>query len=114
MTRLFDLLYHQLNNFPSPKALNGRNGHGEWDSYSTEQVVSMAERAASGNGHGYFIKSPWVSSDILLILAFGLSPSERGLVRNDQGAIWQFPGDYRQKIRALALQLQKDQANEVD
>ncbi len=48
MTRLFDLLYHQLNNFPSPKALNARNSDGEWDSYSTEQVVSMAERAASG------------------------------------------------------------------
>jgi len=48
MTRLFDLLYHQLNNFPSPKALNSRNSSGEWQSYSTEKVVTMAEQAASG------------------------------------------------------------------
>lgn len=48
MTRLFDLLYHQLHNFPSPKALNGRDSNGAWKSYSTEQIVSMAEQAASG------------------------------------------------------------------
>jgi len=48
MTRLFDLLYHQLNNFPSPKAINGRDSSGEWQSYSTEQIVTMAEQAASG------------------------------------------------------------------
>jgi len=48
MTRLFDLLYHQLHNFPSPKALNSRDAQGNWKSYSTEEVVSMAEQAASG------------------------------------------------------------------
>jgi hypothetical protein len=76
--------------------------------------VAAAEKAASGNGHGYFIKSPWVSSDILMILSFGLPPGERGLKRANQGGIWQFPGDYRQAVRNLALQLKRDQMNEVD
>jgi long-chain acyl-CoA synthetase len=48
MTRLFDLLYHQLNSFPSQKALNGRDVDGKWKSYSTEELVSLAEQAASG------------------------------------------------------------------
>lgn len=56
MTRLFDLLYHQLNNFPLQKSLNGRDSNGVWKSYSTQQVVSMAEQAASGL-HGLGLKA---------------------------------------------------------
>ena len=48
MTRLFDLLYHQLENCPTPKAVSGRNLSGEWVSYSTEELVATAEKAASG------------------------------------------------------------------
>lgn len=48
MTRLFDLLHHQQNNCPSHKALNGRDSEGKWQSYSTAQMVIMAEQAASG------------------------------------------------------------------
>ncbi|MGD8270226.1 MAG: hypothetical protein PVH69_08630 [Desulfobacterales bacterium] len=35
--------------------------------------------ADSGNGHAYFRKSPWTSSDILTTLTFDLKPQERGL-----------------------------------
>ena len=35
--------------------------------------------ADSGNGHAYFRKSPWTSSDILATLTFDLKPEERGL-----------------------------------
>lgn len=48
MTRLFDLLYHQLENFPVPKAASGRNLNGNWYAYSTEELVTTAEKAASG------------------------------------------------------------------
>ena len=48
MTRLFDLLYHQQEKFPLEKALNSRNSNNQWRSYSTDQVVEMAEQAASG------------------------------------------------------------------
>ena len=43
--------------------------------------VIDAEGSTAGNGHGYFRSSPWVSSDVLATLAFGLGPGERGLVR---------------------------------
>ncbi len=48
MTRLFDLLYHQLENYPTSKALSARNHANEWESLSTQQIVDMAEQAASG------------------------------------------------------------------
>ena len=40
--------------------------------------VSEAEQSASGNGHAYFRKSPWVSSDILTTLRYDLAPADRG------------------------------------
>ena len=48
MTRVFDLLYHQLNNNPLEASLNTRDGNGNWKSFSTEDVKNYAEQAASG------------------------------------------------------------------
>ncbi|MBU2945283.1 AMP-dependent synthetase/ligase [Zobellia uliginosa] len=48
MTRLFDLLYHQLEHHPLDKSLNGRDTNGNWRSYSSREVVEAAEQAASG------------------------------------------------------------------
>ncbi len=48
MTRLFDVLYHQLENLPLEKSLNGRDATGKWKSYSSQEVVNLAEKAASG------------------------------------------------------------------
>jgi len=48
MTLLFDLLYHQQEHFPSEKALNFRNAQQQWQAYSTNEFVDMAEQAASG------------------------------------------------------------------
>ena len=48
MTRLFDLLYYQLENHPLDKSLNGRDSSGYWKSYSSQDVVHAAEQAASG------------------------------------------------------------------
>ncbi|KPK36709.1 MAG: hypothetical protein AMK70_01350 [Nitrospira bacterium SG8_35_1] len=56
--------------------------------------VSDAEKATTGNGHAYFRKSPWVSSDILSTLMYDLSPGERGLSHTEEWPIWKFPPDY--------------------
>lgn len=60
--------------------------------------VAAAENADSGNGHGYFIKSPWVSTDLILALTTGAPPTKRGLVRKKEDAIWEFSEHYPQKI----------------
>ena len=48
MTRLFDLLYHQLNSNPLEASLSARDSKGNWKSYSTEDVKNYSEQAASG------------------------------------------------------------------
>lgn len=56
--------------------------------------VSDAEGAGSGNGHGYFLSSPWASSDVLMTMYYGLTPDQRGLVEQDDLPIYTFPPDY--------------------
>ncbi len=64
--------------------------------------ATNAEGSSFGNGHGYFINSPWVSSDILMILKRNAVPSERGLIRKTDNIQWEFPSDYKQSlIRSL-------------
>jgi long-chain acyl-CoA synthetase len=48
MTRLFDLLYYQLENHPSEKTINGRDSDGNWKSYSSQEVKDYSEKLASG------------------------------------------------------------------
>jgi esterase/lipase superfamily enzyme len=65
--------------------------------------VTEAEGAASGNGHAYFRKSPWVSSDILVSLLYNLKPAERALEKDAELPIWTFPPDYIQKLQAVLM-----------
>ena len=62
--------------------------------------VSDAEEAGAGNGHAYFRKSPWASSDILITLKYDLRPEERGLVTEEAWPVWHFPQDYPDRLRA--------------
>jgi len=66
--------------------------------------VSGVDSARKGNGHGYLRSSPWVSSDLLMTLAFHRSPERRGLVR-DGGEIpvWVFPEDYPTRLREALI-----------
>ncbi len=48
MERLFDLLYHQVANFPCKNALNTRDADGQWKSLSSQNVLEVAEKAAGG------------------------------------------------------------------
>jgi esterase/lipase superfamily enzyme len=63
--------------------------------------VSDAEGSMTGNGHAYFRKSPWASSDILVTLAFDLKPTERGLTRTKEKPIWVFPSDYNERLKSI-------------
>ena len=47
LTRVFDLIRHQLASYPRPDCLNARDGHG-WRSYSTQDVVDTADRLSHG------------------------------------------------------------------
>jgi esterase/lipase superfamily enzyme len=76
--------------------------------------VTEAEQSASGNGHAYFRKSPWVSSDILTTLRYDLAPADRGLVRSETLPIWTFPADYIDKLRSVLIEVNPDLAGDRD
>jgi esterase/lipase superfamily enzyme len=68
--------------------------------------VGYAQRRAGGGdtwSHGYWFGNRWVSCDLLAQIRFGLSPGERGLVRdpNSGNAAWTFPRDYPRRIAAI-------------
>lgn len=56
--------------------------------------VSKAEGSDTGKGHGYFRSSPWVSSDLLMTLYYGLKPEQRGLVSQEDMPVYTFPDNY--------------------
>lgn len=60
--------------------------------------VSDAEGANTGNGHGYFRSSPWVSSDLLMTLRYGLTPQQRGLIEQEDLPVYTFPTDYISRL----------------
>lgn len=63
--------------------------------------VAAAENTASGNGHGYFVKSPWVSTDLLLLLGSDAAPQKRGLIKNSETSVWDFPQTYSIEINRM-------------
>lgn len=64
--------------------------------------VEGAANADAGNGHAYFRQSPWVSTDVLMTLRYGLAPAHRGLEQRAPSPIWRFPADYLERsARAL-------------
>lgn len=63
--------------------------------------VTGVEGFDSGLGHSYFRSSPWVSSDLLMKLAYRLGPGERGLVRDEATGILAFPPDYIERMSAI-------------
>jgi esterase/lipase superfamily enzyme len=60
--------------------------------------VTAAEGANKGNGHGYFLSSPWASSDVLMSMYYDLTPEQRGLVEQDNLPIFTFPPDYISRL----------------
>jgi esterase/lipase superfamily enzyme len=74
-----------------------------FDAFAKTQIIDVAaaEDAASGNGHGYFIKSPWVSTDLLLTLMYKVNPLGRGLNNDKKENIWEFSDNYSHRIRQI-------------
>ena len=60
--------------------------------------VSDAEGSDTGNGHGYFLSSPWASSDVLMTMYYGLTPEQRGLVEQEDLPVFTFPPDYISRL----------------
>lgn len=52
-------------------------------------------------GHSYFHRDPWVSSDIGAFI-LGRRPASRSLVREDGQIFWEFPKDYRDRLKQRA------------
>ena len=65
--------------------------------------VSDAAGSSDGAGHAYFRDSPWVSSDILTLLAHDLDAPDRGLVKDSTRLLWTFPPDYVERLRRLLI-----------
>lgn len=61
--------------------------------------VTLAAGSSTGNGHSYFSRSPWVSSDLLALLAFDLKAGQRGLVPKENLPVWSFPPDYVARLQ---------------
>lgn len=60
--------------------------------------ASNAQRARIGNGHNYYFGSPWVSSDVLLILKQKLKPESRGLIRPEGKIHWNFSENHPESL----------------
>ena len=72
--------------------------------------VTDAESAGARSGHSYFRDSPWVSSDILATLKYGLTPAERGLIREDPNLpIWSYPPDFVDRLRGQLAREETEQ-----
>jgi esterase/lipase superfamily enzyme len=63
--------------------------------------VTDVEDATVGNGHAYFRRSPWASSDLLLTLLTDRGPADRGLEMDADRRLWEFPADYPQRLITL-------------
>lgn len=66
-------------------------------------VVAAEDRVGSWLGHSYFHEDPWVSTDVLLTLATGAHPLDRGLQRDGERKVYAFGKKYPERARAAAL-----------
>jgi len=73
--------------------------------------VTDAEESDAGNGHAYFRKSPWASSDILMTLKYNLRPEQRGLITNGDWPVWNFPENYLERLREALTQVNLSLSN---
>jgi esterase/lipase superfamily enzyme len=76
------------------------------------QFIDVTEAAGStdGNGHNYFRQSPWVSSDLLALLAYDLGAAKRGLEKNENLPVWKFPPDFIERLQKVLIEMNPDWA----
>ena len=61
--------------------------------------VTGAAGSTDGNGHSYFRQSPWVSSDLMALLAYDIGAAQRGLEQKENLLVWKFPPDYIERLQ---------------
>jgi esterase/lipase superfamily enzyme len=67
--------------------------------------VTRAAGSTTGNGHAYLRKSPWVSSDLLTLLAHDIGAAERGLEKEANLFVWKFPPDFIERLRKVLTEI---------
>ncbi len=95
----------------APRLGNPRDGvsQTEMDIYRNVEGINFVSPengvrilgAVDSLGHSYWYLNPWVSSDALITLTTQLPPKERGLMREGESPVWQFPDDYLARTEAL-------------
>ena len=70
--------------------------------------VSAAAGSTSGNGHSYFRKSPWVSSDLLMLLAYDIGAADRRLEKDKDVLVWTFPPNFIERLREVLVERYPD------
>src|SRR4029078_2976631 len=67
-SRLFDFLQNQLDNFPKPDMINGKED-GKWKAYSTADVSSIVNNLSAG------------------LISLGIGGKDMSVVSQDKGAL---------------------------
>jgi esterase/lipase superfamily enzyme len=80
------------------------------------EVIDVTEAAESttGNGHSYFRQSPWVSSDLLTLLAYDMGAAERGLEKEENLPVWTFPPDFIERLRKAIVEMNPQLAEALE
>ncbi|MGD8342293.1 MAG: alpha/beta hydrolase [Desulfobacterales bacterium] len=72
--------------------------------------VTGAAGSTDGNGHNYFRQSPWVSSDLMALLAYDLGAAQRGLEKGENQPVWTFPPDFIERLRKQLVEISPEWA----
>ncbi len=73
--------------------------------------VTGAAGSTDGNGHNYFRQSPWVSSDLMALLAYDLGAAQRGLEKDENLPVWMFPPDFIERLRKALAKINPEWAD---
>ncbi len=76
------------------------------DAQWIDATRAQKRKSKTFTGHSYYHANPWVSSDIMVFLAIGATPEERGLVRNMETGFLEFPEDYEERLPEIAKRLE--------
>jgi len=77
-------------------------------------VTGATKIAGTGDiyAHSYWYGNPWVSTDLITVIRYGLTPEQRGLEWNEEIAHWYFPKDYPERIRKILSDRQSESASD--
>ncbi|MEM7627266.1 MAG: alpha/beta hydrolase [Planctomycetota bacterium] len=83
-------------------------------SHPDVSVVDTTGQKTYGLGHSHHTENPGVASDLFLLLAHDLPPSERGLVQIEETQVWGFPDGYTEAVQLIAEKYYPLRGDEAD